>query len=289
MEVFLSSFCDLSKEDQIGRLHDMLGVHMLRRLKADVLKGFASKAEFLVRTEMSKEQKHYYKAVLTKNFDALRTKAGPASTSLINIMMDLRKVCNHPYLFQKAADDAPKLPNGYYEGAALVKSCGKLTILGQMLTKLKEQGHRVLIFSQMTRLLDLLEDAMDYWQYRYERIDGSVTGSVRQEAIDRFNAPNAEQFVFLLSTKAGGLGINLATADTVVIYAKLVIFLRTAAPVPVIVHFRAKNRNFQNLKDKFYKFRFFARKCPKMTKYGGRGSPSYQFNFNLLPNLSIAG
>jgi len=218
MEVFLNNFCDISKEDQIGRLHDMLGVHMLRRLKADVLKGFASKAEFLVRTEMSKEQKFYYKAVLTKNFDALRTKAGPASTSLINIMMDLRKVCNHPYLFAKAADDAPKLPNGYYEGAALVKSCGKLTILGQMLTKLKKQGHRVLIFSQMTRLLDLLEDAMDFWQYRYERIDGSVTGSVRQEAIDRFNAPNAEQFVFLLSTKAGGLGINLATADTVVIY-----------------------------------------------------------------------
>merc|ERR1712066_1201212 len=125
MELFLANFSDLGKEDQIAKLHDMLGVHMLRRLKADVLKGFASKAEFLVRTEMSKEQKFYYKAVLTKNFESLRTKSGPASTSLINIMMDLRKVCNHPYLFQKAADEAPKLPNGFYEGKALVKSCGK--------------------------------------------------------------------------------------------------------------------------------------------------------------------
>merc|ERR1711935_1305985 len=87
-----------------------------------------------------------------------------------------------------------------------------------MLKKLKEQGHRVLIFSQMTRLLDLLEDYLEYEGYRYERIDGSITGSLRQASIDRFNKPNSESFVFLLSTRAGGLGINLATADTVIIY-----------------------------------------------------------------------
>lgn len=70
----------------------------------------------------------------------------------------------------------------------------------------------------MTKLLDILEDFLEGLGYRYERIDGGITGQLRQEAIDRFNAPDSPQFVFLLSTKAGGLGINLATADTVIIY-----------------------------------------------------------------------
>lgn len=138
--------------------------------------------------------------------------------SLINIMMDLKKCCNHPYLFPVAAQEAPVAPNGAYEGSALVKACGKLIVLQKMLRKLKNEGHRVLIFSQMTRVLDILEDFMEAEGYKYERIDGGITGSLRQEAIDRFNAPGAQQFCFLLSTRAGGLGINLATADTVVIY-----------------------------------------------------------------------
>merc|ERR1719470_513773 len=84
--------------------------------------------------------------------------------------------------------------------------------------KLKNLGHRVLVFSQMTRVLDLLEDFMEGHGWKYERLDGTITGSVRQAAIDRFNLPNSDIFVFLLSTRAGGLGINLATADTVIIY-----------------------------------------------------------------------
>ena len=218
LDNFLSNFSDLTKENQILKLHEMLGVHMLRRLKQDVLKNFATKSELLVRTNLTQEQKNIYKAVLTKNFEQLRTKSGPASTSLINIMMDLRKVCNHPYLFPISAEKAKRLSNGAYEGKELVNNCGKLQVLDKMLMKLKAKGHRVLIFSQMTRLLDLLEDYLEYKNYRYERIDGSITGQLRQEAIDRYNAPGAEQFVFLLSTKAGGLGINLATADTVIIY-----------------------------------------------------------------------
>merc|ERR1712037_370718 len=101
---------------------------------------------------------------------------------------------------------------------AMTKACGKLVLLSKMLKKLKQEGHRVLIFSQMTKLLDLLEDFLEGEHYKYERIDGGITGTLRQDAIDRFNAPDAEQFVFLLSTRAGGLGINLYTADTVIIY-----------------------------------------------------------------------
>uniref|UniRef100_A0A4W5QLB5 Chromodomain helicase DNA binding protein 5 n=1 Tax=Hucho hucho TaxID=62062 RepID=A0A4W5QLB5_9TELE len=218
LDGFLEEFADISKEDQIKKLHDLLGPHMLRRLKADVFKNMPSKTELIVRVELSPMQKKYYKFILTRNFEALNSKGGGNQVSLLNIMMDLKKCCNHPYLFPVAAVEAPVLPNGSYDGNQLVKSSGKLTLLQKMLKKLKDEGHRVLIFSQMTKMLDLLEDFLEYEGYKYERIDGGITGGLRQEAIDRFNAPGAQQFCFLLSTRAGGLGINLATADTVIIY-----------------------------------------------------------------------
>ncbi|KAK3572213.1 hypothetical protein QTP86_026054 [Hemibagrus guttatus] len=218
LEGFLEEFADIAKEDQIKKLHDMLGPHMLRRLKADVFKHMPSKTELIVRVELSTMQKKYYKYILTRNFEALNTRGGGNQVSLLNVVMDLKKCCNHPYLFPTAAIEAPKMPNGMYEGGSLTKASGKLMLLCKMLRKLKEGGHRVLIFSQMTKMLDLLEDFLENDGYKYERIDGGVTGVMRQEAIDRFNAPGAPQFVFLLSTRAGGLGINLATADTVIIY-----------------------------------------------------------------------
>ncbi|XP_061106029.1 chromodomain-helicase-DNA-binding protein 3-like isoform X1 [Conger conger] len=218
LEGFLEEFADISKEDQIKKLHDMLGPHMLRRLKADVFKTMPAKTELIVRVELSPMQKKYYKFILTRNFEALNSKGGGNQVSLLNIMMDLKKCCNHPYLFPAAAMESPKTVSGAYEGSALIKASGKLLLMQKMLRKLKEHGHRVLIFSQMTKMLDLLEDFLDYEGYKYERIDGGITGALRQEAIDRFNAPGAQQFCFLLSTRAGGLGINLATADTVVIF-----------------------------------------------------------------------
>ncbi|XP_056154916.1 chromodomain-helicase-DNA-binding protein 4a isoform X1 [Lampris incognitus] len=218
LEGFLEEFADIAKEDQIKKLHDMLGPHMLRRLKADVFKHMPSKTELIVRVELSPMQKKYYKFILTRNFEALNTRGGGNQVSLLNVVMDLKKCCNHPYLFPVAAMEAPKMPNGMYDGSALTKAAGKLLLLQKMLRKLKEGGHRVLIFSQMTKMLDLLEDFLENEGYKYERIDGGITGGMRQEAIDRFNAPGAPQFAFLLSTRAGGLGINLATADTVIIY-----------------------------------------------------------------------
>ncbi|XP_056597232.1 chromodomain-helicase-DNA-binding protein 4a isoform X2 [Triplophysa dalaica] len=218
LEGFLEEFADIAKEDQIKKLHDMLGPHMLRRLKADVFKHMPSKTELIVRVELSPMQKKYYKFILTRNFEALNTRGGGNQVSLLNVVMDLKKCCNHPYLFPVAATEAAKLPNGMYEGSALTKAAGKLLLLQKMMKKLKEGGHRVLVFSQMTKMLDLLEDFLENEGYKYERIDGSITGGMRQEAIDRFNAPGAPQFAFLLSTRAGGLGINLATADTVIIY-----------------------------------------------------------------------
>ncbi|XP_049867284.1 chromodomain-helicase-DNA-binding protein Mi-2 homolog isoform X1 [Pectinophora gossypiella] len=218
LAAFQNEFADVSKEEQVKRLHEMLGPHMLRRLKADVLKNMPTKSEFIVRVELSPMQKKYYKYILTRNYEALNPKSGGQTVSLLNVMMDLKKCCNHPYLFPVAAEEAPLGPHGNYDTQALIKASGKLVLLAKMLKLLKEQGHRVLIFSQMTKMLDILEDFLEGEGYKYERIDGGITGTIRQEAIDRFNAPGAPQFVFLLSTRAGGLGINLATADTVIIY-----------------------------------------------------------------------
>lgn len=218
LEAFTAEFSEISKEDQIEKLHNLLGPHMLRRLKADVLTGMPSKSELIVRVELSPMQKKWYKNILTRNFDALNVKNGGTQMSLMNVLMELKKCCNHPYLFLKASLEAPKEKNGMYEGTALIKNAGKFALLQKMLRKLKDGGHRVLIFSQMTMMLDILEDFCDVEGYKYERIDGSITGQMRQDAIDRYNAPGAQQFVFLLSTRAGGLGINLATADTVIIY-----------------------------------------------------------------------
>ncbi|XP_006810664.1 chromodomain-helicase-DNA-binding protein 4-like [Neolamprologus brichardi] len=149
LEIFLEEFADIAKEDQIKKLHDMLGPHMLRRLKADVFKHMPSKTELIVRVELSQLQKKYYKFILTKNFEALNTKGGGNQVSLLNVVMDLKKCCNHPYLFPGAAMEAPKMPNGMYDGNALIKSSGKLMLLQKMMRKLKEGGHRVLVFSQV--------------------------------------------------------------------------------------------------------------------------------------------
>jgi SNF2 family DNA or RNA helicase len=100
----------------------------------------------------------------------------------------------------------------------MVQASGKLVLLDKLLPKLKEGGHRVLIFSQMTRCLDILSDYLRGKGYLFERIDGGVRGDARQAAIDRFSIPDSPIFVFLLCTRAGGVGINLTAADTCIIY-----------------------------------------------------------------------
>uniref|UniRef100_A0A3B4H1S5 Helicase ATP-binding domain-containing protein n=1 Tax=Pundamilia nyererei TaxID=303518 RepID=A0A3B4H1S5_9CICH len=163
LEGFLEEFADISKEDQIKKLHDLLGPHMLRRLKADVFKNMPAKTELIVRVELSPMQKKYYKLILTKNFEALNSKGGGNQVSLLNIMMDLKKCCNHPYLFP----ESPKTPSGAYEGSALTKASGKLTLLQKMLRKLKEQGHRVLVFSQVRLHTDTNERAFTHAHTRW--------------------------------------------------------------------------------------------------------------------------
>ena len=95
---------------------------------------------------------------------------------------------------------------------------GKMVLLDKLLSRLKADGHRVLIFSQMVRLLDIISDYMLARGYVFQRLDGTVPSEARKKSIQHFNAPDSPDFAFLLSTRAGGLGINLETADTVIIF-----------------------------------------------------------------------
>ncbi|KAI3467977.1 hypothetical protein Pfo_024640 [Paulownia fortunei] len=212
LEDFQEEFKDINQEEQISRLHKMLAPHLLRRVKKDVMKELPPKKELILRVELSSKQKEYYKAILTRNYQIL-TRKGGAQISLINVVMELRKLCCHPFMLEGVE---PEDTNEFHK--QLLETSGKLQLLDKMMVKLKEQGHRVLIYSQFQHMLDLLEDYCNYRKWHYERIDGKVGGAERQIRIDRFNAKNSSRFCFLLSTRAGGLGINLATADTVIIY-----------------------------------------------------------------------
>ncbi|CAI9092629.1 OLC1v1027924C1 [Oldenlandia corymbosa var. corymbosa] len=212
LEEFQEEFKDINQEEQISRLHRMLGPHLLRRVKKDVMKELPPKKELILRVELSSMQKEYYKAILTRNYQIL-TRKGGAQISLINVVMELRKLCCHPFMLEGVEPEDTTEFN-----KQLLESSGKLQLLDKMMVKLKEQGHRVLLYSQFQHMLDLLEDYCNYRKWQYERIDGKVGGAERQIRIDRFNAKNSNRFCFLLSTRAGGLGINLATADTVIIY-----------------------------------------------------------------------
>ncbi|XP_024544547.1 CHD3-type chromatin-remodeling factor PICKLE [Selaginella moellendorffii] len=212
LEEFQQEFRDINQEEQVSRLHKMLASHLLRRVKKDVLKQLPPKKELMLRVELSSVQKELYKEILTRNYEALSKRGGP-QVSLNNVVMELRKLCGHPYMVIE-----PDSKNEEEENRHRIESSGKLSLLDKMMVKLKASGHRVLLYSQFQHMLDILEDYLTHKNWSYERIDGNVTGAERQIRIDRFNAPNSNRFCFLLSTRAGGLGINLATADTVVIY-----------------------------------------------------------------------
>lgn len=196
-----------------SKLHKQLEPYLLRRVKKDVEKSLPSKTEQLLRVEMTSIQKQYYKWILTKNYKALAKGLKGSLSGFVNIMMELKKCCNHATLI-RPTDDLNHLD----PLTRLIRGSGKLLLLDKLLCRLKETGHRVLIFSQMVRMLDILSDYLTYRRFPFQRLDGSIRGEIRRQALDHFNAPDSNDFCFLLSTRAGGLGINLATADTVVIF-----------------------------------------------------------------------
>ncbi|KAK3349436.1 chromatin remodelling complex ATPase chain ISW1 [Lasiosphaeria hispida] len=206
---------DRDQDTVVQQLHRVLRPFLLRRVKADVEKSLLPKKEVNVYIGMAEMQVKWYKKILEKDIDAVNGAGGKreSKTRLLNIVMQLRKCCNHPYLFEGAEPGPP-----YTTDEHLIFNSGKMLVLDKLLKRLQKQGSRVLIFSQMSRLLDILEDYCVFRQYKYCRIDGGTAHEDRIAAIDEYNKPGSEKFVFLLTTRAGGLGINLTSADIVVLY-----------------------------------------------------------------------
>lgn len=203
----------LGDNSLVERLHAVLKPFLLRRLKSEVEKKLKPKKEIKVYVGLSKMQREWYTKVLMKDIDIVNGAGKVEKMRLQNILMQLRKCTNHPYLFDGAEPGPP-----YTTDQHLVYNCGKMVLLDKLLPKLKEQDSRVLIFSQMTRMLDILEDYCHWRQYQYCRLDGQTPHEDRQRQINEFNEDDSTKFIFMLSTRAGGLGINLATADVVIIY-----------------------------------------------------------------------
>ncbi|KAE9035160.1 Chromodomain-helicase-DNA-binding protein 6 [Phytophthora rubi] len=228
-EVFLESFGELTDSAQVERLHSELKPYLLRRMKEDVEKSLAPKEETIIEVELTVLQKQYYRAIYEKNTEFLSRGGRKGDTpSLMNVLMELRKCCNHPFLVkgveEREIKRLAKQPSVSKEEIqrqireSLVDTSGKLVLLDKLLPRLKETGHRVLIFSQFKIMLDIIQDYLALRRYNCERIDGNITGNERQSAIDRYCRKDSNSFIMLLSTRAGGVGINLTAADTVIIY-----------------------------------------------------------------------
>ncbi|CAI2322283.1 unnamed protein product [Caenorhabditis sp. 36 PRJEB53466] len=221
---FLEQFGSCQTDDQVQKLQEILRPMMLRRLKEDVEKSLGPKEETIIEVQLSDMQKKFYRAILERNFSHLCK--GTSAPSLMNVMMELRKCCNHPFLINGAEETImndfrtahPDWDDETLAHKALIQSSGKVVLIEKLLPKLRKDGHKVLIFSQMVKVLDLLEEFLISMAYPFERIDGNVRGDLRQASIDRFSKENSDRFVFLLCTRAGGLGINLTAADTVIIF-----------------------------------------------------------------------
>ncbi|ESW97143.1 hypothetical protein KL918_000752 [Ogataea parapolymorpha] len=213
---------ELSEEESlliIRRLHKVLRPFLLRRLKKDVEKDLPDKVERVVKCKLSGLQSCLYKQMLNHNalFVGVGTQGATKTglRGLNNKIMQLRKVCNHPYVFEEVED----IVNPSRLTTDLIwRSSGKFELLDRVLPKFKASGHKVLIFFQMTQVMDIMEDYLRFRDMKYMRLDGSTKADDRQDMLKDFNAPDSEYFCFLLSTRAGGLGLNLQTADTVIIF-----------------------------------------------------------------------
>ena len=213
-------YAELTKEN-VPQLHELLRPFFLRRTKAEVLSFLPPLAQIIVPVSLTNVQKKLYRSILANNPELIKSVFGASKVkqteraNLNNILMQLRKCLCHPFVYNRAIEQLNTNPAVAHR--SLVDASSKLKLLEIMLPKLKERGHRALIFSQFLNMLDMIQDFLDGLGLPHQRLDGSISSLQKQKRIDEFNAPGSSLFAFLLSTRAGGVGINLATADTVII------------------------------------------------------------------------
>ncbi|KKK13419.1 chromatin structure-remodeling complex subunit snf2 [Aspergillus ochraceoroseus] len=211
---------ELNEEEQllvIRRLHKVLRPFLLRRLKKDVEKDLPDKQERVVKCRFSALQAKLYKQLMTHNKMVVSDGKGGKTgmRGLSNMLMQLRKLCNHPFVFEPVED---QMNPSRGTNDLLWRTAGKFELLDRILPKFRATGHRVLMFFQMTQIMNIMEDFLRLRGMKYLRLDGSTKSDDRSDLLRLFNAEGSDYFCFLLSTRAGGLGLNLQTADTVVIF-----------------------------------------------------------------------
>uniref|UniRef100_A0A8D0A5U6 SWI/SNF related BAF chromatin remodeling complex subunit ATPase 2 n=1 Tax=Sander lucioperca TaxID=283035 RepID=A0A8D0A5U6_SANLU len=219
---------DLNEEETIliiRRLHKVLRPFLLRRLKKEVESQLPEKVEYVVKCDMSAIQKvlyrHMQRGILLTDGSEKDKKGKGGAKTLMNTIMQLKKICNHPYMFQHIEESFAEhlgFQNGVISGLDLYRASGKFELLDRILPKLQATNHRVLLFCQMTTLMTILEDYFGYRNFQYLRLDGTTKSEDRAALLKKFNEEGSQYFIFLLSTRAGGLGLNLQAADTVVIF-----------------------------------------------------------------------
>ncbi|XP_045889796.1 probable global transcription activator SNF2L2 isoform X1 [Micropterus dolomieu] len=219
---------DLNEEETIliiRRLHKVLRPFLLRRLKKEVESQLPEKVEYVIKCDMSAIQKvlyrHMQKGILLTDGSEKDKKGKGGAKTLMNTIMQLKKICNHPYMFQHIEESFAEhlgYPNGIINGHDLYRASGKFELLDRILPKLHATNHRVLLFCQMTSLMTIMEDYFSYRNFQYLRLDGTTKSEDRALLLKKFNEEGSQYFIFLLSTRAGGLGLNLQAADTVVIF-----------------------------------------------------------------------
>jgi len=210
--------------DMLLKANKLLKMFMLRRLKVEVEKLMPKKIETKILCPLSSTQVFWYKGFLMDKIETLitasdaenggETSVAGRQTMLRNLCMQLRKCCLHPYLFAFA--EAKKQEGTSIE--ELIATSGKLAVLDKVLSSMYKNGNRTCIFSQFTSMLNILEDYCVLRGWKYCRFDGSTPRAQRNHLINQFNAPGSDDFIFLMSTRSGGLGINLQTADTCILY-----------------------------------------------------------------------
>lgn len=221
---------ELNEEETIliiRRLHKVLRPFLLRRLKKDVESQLPDKVEYIIKCEMSGLQRALYTHMQEKGIMLTDTSAAGAKKSaggakaLMNTIMQLRKLCNHPFMFPHVEEGYARhigMCSDVVSGPDIFRASGKFELLDRIFPKLKRSGHRILLFCQMTQLMTILEDYLNWRAYKYLRLDGTTKSEDRGDMLAQFNSPQSDYFVFILSTRAGGLGLNLQTADTVIIF-----------------------------------------------------------------------
>ncbi|KAM7264845.1 hypothetical protein ACFE04_002528 [Oxalis oulophora] len=201
------------KTQVVAKLHSILRPFLLRRLKADVEQMLPRKKEIILYANMTDHQRNFQDHLVNKTLEGHLLENSTTGRAVMrgklnNLMMQLRKNCNHPDLLEGAFDGSYLYP----PVEQIVGQCGKFQLLERLLTKLFDRKHK------FTKILDIMDYYFSEKGFPVCRIDGSVKLDDRRRQINDFNDVDSSFRIFLLSTRAGGLGINLTAADTCILY-----------------------------------------------------------------------